>query len=238
MAQSDNHEPIFPLLQDSLQKDPLSDAISCETILNGNGWLLRNSLTKEECKALIEVTEKRGYVNADEYCYQYRDRLNDRLMSDDHELSLFLWDRVKKFVPENISYGSTLCNKPRLNRRFRICRYIGGKNHYFGPHTDGIYPESKHSMSVVTCMFYLNDSSEFTGGLTNFLKLDDKSVTLSVKPEAGLCLIFRQNNVENCLHEGTMVEEGSKYIMRTDIIYSIDFAGMQKRPAKKWPNVM
>ena len=74
-------------------------------------------------------------------------------------------------------------------------------------------------MSLLTCMIYLNDASEFEGGFTNFLQFGTKEVTLSIRPEPGLCVIFRQKEQEHCYHEGTKVMSGLKYILRTDIMY-------------------
>ena len=55
-------------------------------------------------------------------------------------------------------------------------------------------------------MIYLND--DFTGGETTF---DD----VSIQPKTGtaLCFIHEQK------HEGTPVIEGTKYVIRTDVMY-------------------
>jgi hypothetical protein len=37
-------------------------------------FILRNVLSKEECKILIEASEKCGFQNAESYCHMYRDR--------------------------------------------------------------------------------------------------------------------------------------------------------------------
>lgn len=41
---------------------------------------------------------------------------------------------------------------------------------------------------------------------------------ISIKPEAGLCIIFNQK----ILYEGTEVTEGKKYFIRTDIEYDME----------------
>jgi hypothetical protein len=210
-------EPIFPQLKDSLQKE--SPEISCESVLDGNGWILKNTLTEKECKSMIQLTEKLGYEDAESYCFMYRDRLNDRIMTDDPGLADFLWERVKPFVPDEMKAFARNWKVSKLNTRFRICRYRGGIGHHFGPHADGIYPETDNRRSILTCMFYLNDSSEFEGGFTNFLEYGTKKVSLSIAPSPGLCLVFRQRDVEHCLHEGTAVLKGLKYILRTDIMF-------------------
>ena len=212
-----SYKPIFSQLEGSLKKE--TPKVTCEPILNGHGWLLKNTLAEDECKAIIQLTESLGYEDAESYCFMYRNRMNDRIMSDDPQLADFLWDRVKEFVPEEINAFGRLWKASKLNTRFRICRYRGELSHHFGPHCDGIYPESNNRMSILTCMFYLNDSSEFEGGLTNFFKHRTNVVSLSVAPSPGLCLIFHQNEVEHCYHEGTRVLKGLKYILRTDIMF-------------------
>merc|ERR1712051_938897 len=80
-------------------------------------------------------------------------------------------------------------------------------------------------------MFYLN--GQLDGGATRFLKQSGETAQLSnaalerakedvlasVPPEAGLCLLFYQNGL---LHEGEDLYSGSKYILRTDVMFRRD----------------
>lgn len=76
-------------------------------------------------------------------------------------------------------------------------------------------------MTFYTVHLYLNDSAEndaqsdLVGGATAFLsrKLDAK---VDVNPKAGSVLIFQHRGL---FHEGSMVDKGTKYTMRTDILY-------------------
>jgi hypothetical protein len=61
--------------------------------------VLENVLSKEECKLLIGVTEGQGFEEAATYCHMYRDRYNDRLMSDDPQFSQLIFDRIEPFLP-------------------------------------------------------------------------------------------------------------------------------------------
>ena len=180
--------------------------------------MLHRTLTAEECKSIIALSEKIGYQGAKDYCFQYRDRWNDRFMSDDPKLAEFLWERVKDFVPKKIEAFDRTWELDDLNTRFRFCKYIGGEGHYFGAHTDGMYRVDNDHTSLLTCMFYLNGTDEFEGGLTNFIEYKTNKLNYSVKPEPGLCVIFRQVDLR-CYHEGTQVTKGLKYIMRTDIMF-------------------
>lgn len=207
--------PVFQELRPHLEDHgsiprPLPDTFLKE------GVIVRNCLTKRECQAIIDLTEGKGYEDAADYCYMYFNRFNDRLMSDDVELSEFIWERVKEFIPKTVQAFDENWELEKLNTRFRFCKYIGG--HYFGAHTDGSYVVDRDHRSVLTCMFYLNGTDEFEGGLTNFIGYKKKGLNYSVKPEPGLCVIFPQANID-FYHEGTKVTAGRKYIMRTDVMY-------------------
>lgn len=87
-------------------------------------FILSNVLTPEECKALIELSEKRGFEKAETFCHYYRDRYNDRLISDDKYFTDFIWNRVKSFMPEKCD-GWDLHS---LNYRWRFCKYLKGND--------------------------------------------------------------------------------------------------------------
>jgi hypothetical protein len=49
---------------------------------------------------LLIYLQKRGYEAAEKFCWQYNDRYNDRLMSDDPQFSSFILERVKTYIPD------------------------------------------------------------------------------------------------------------------------------------------
>lgn len=115
-----------------------------------------------------------------------------------------------------------------LNECLRFCRYNPGG--FFRPHCDACFKRSDEERSLFTCMFYLDGS--FNGGATRFLRIDgdltyenylrlgaDDQVLASLQPEAGLCLLFFQPGL---LHEGEDVNDGSKHILRTDVMFRRD----------------
>ena len=207
--------PVFTDLRAHLQDQP--PPITKETFL-GDGIVLHNTLTQDECKAFIGLSEQKGYQDASDYCFMYRDRWNDRFMSDDKELAAFLWKRVKQFVPTRVHDLGREWELEDINTRFRFCKYIGGEGHYFGAHTDGMYVVDSDHRSLLTCMWYLNGVDEFEGGLTNFIEHGTQRLKYSVQPKPGLCVIFPQANL-SFYHEGTQVTSGLKYILRTDLMF-------------------
>ena len=154
----------------------------------------------------------------------YRDRLNDRMMSDDKDFADFVWKRIEGLIPKKYIHQGTEWELDDLNSRWRFCKYT--KGHYFGGHTDGAYPENYNRRSFLTFMFYLNSPKDgaYKGGSTNFLKYQkkmtyEKEILHSVIPDAGMALVFLQEDVDY-LHEGALLEEGTKYILRTDVMYN------------------
>jgi len=65
----------------------------------------------------------------------------------------------------------------------------------------------------MTLMLYLNAPRK--GGATNFLDHSDEGRMVSVKPEAGLALLFEHN----LYHEGARLDVGVKYAIRTDVMF-------------------
>lgn len=207
--------PVFADLRPHLQDQP--PPITKGEFL-GDGVVLHNTLTPAECKAIIDLSERKGYQDASEYCFMYVDRWNDRFMSDDKELAAFMWQRVKEYVPDRMEVQGREWQLDDINTRFRFCKYIGGQGHYFGAHTDGMYVVDADHRSLLTCMWYLNGVGDFEGGLTNFIEYKTRKLNYSVQPEPGLCVIFPQASLK-FYHEGTKVLSGLKYILRTDIMF-------------------
>jgi prolyl 4-hydroxylase len=102
----------------------------------------------------------------------------------------------------------TACNSHAigLNELFRFYRYQPGQE--FKKHRDNSYIRNNKEASYFTFMIYLNDN--FTGGATTF-----KDIV--VKPKQGTALVF-YHYLE---HEGSEVTEGTKYVLRSDIMFRL-----------------
>ena len=73
--------------------------------------------------------------------------------------------------------------------------------------------------SRLTFLMYLND--DFEGGETTFFlpKKDGGLGGWKVQPKIGSVLVFPQGNEASLLHEGTKVTNGTKWVVRTDVLY-------------------
>jgi predicted 2-oxoglutarate/Fe(II)-dependent dioxygenase YbiX len=130
-------------------------------------------------------------------------RNNERVMFTDAAMAALLLDRVRAEAPADIG-GSTLVG---ANELLRCYRYKPGM--YFSPHVDGSFVRDDLECSWYTLIVYLN--ADFEGGHTTFLVEPE----VSIKPEAGMALLFQHPIV----HEGSLVTRGTKYVVRSDLMY-------------------
>lgn len=172
-------------------------------------------LSPEQCRQFIDLAEQGGFepatVRMKEGAQMRTDiRNNDRYIFDDFDLAAELWTGVEPFMD-----AFDLDVQPvALNERFRFYRYDPSQR--FKRHRDGI--ESIRGLtSRVTFMVYLNDDCR--GGETTFIEYayeDGKRVedAIRIAPKTGTALMFKHR----LWHEGTPVQEGRKYVLRTDVL--------------------
>jgi hypothetical protein len=170
-------------------------------------------LSQEECASLIQRSENLRYEPGTVADVVIEDvRNNERVLLDDPVLAADLFERSKPFLPPVIE-GKSLTG---FNERWRFYRYQPRQT--FKPHRDGSYFRIKtFEESQITFMIYLNDG--MIGGETRFFAGMDEAFRgrpyLSVKPKEGMALAF----VHAIWHEGAVVQSGTKYVLRTDVMY-------------------
>jgi WD40 repeat protein len=177
--------------------------------------LFTDLLSQDETQALIRRARNTGFVSA-EGAYPPTYRNNDRLVIDTEETASWLFERLGARLPALlVDEEGVTWRLHGFNSRFRMCRYHGGQ--HFSIHRDGAHFESSDRRSFLTAMVYLNGHEEFVGGSTRFFDKpgDDRKLTKEIWPQAGAAVVFDHR----LWHDGAPVEAGSKYIMRTDIMY-------------------
>lgn len=132
----------------------------------------------------------------------------------------------------------------RVNERLRFLRYQGGE--FFDVHGDGVYvTPDRQERSFITIHLYLNGEGEqdldelrrekraagdsgqhnrdvdgrLLGGATSFMEMTGigkEDQHMRVFPRTGSVLVFQQRDL---LHSGDPVVRGTKYTMRSDIMY-------------------
>jgi hypothetical protein len=127
-------------------------------------------------------------------------RSNTRVMLDDCALAARIWERARDHLPMFLDGRQAIA----MNERFRYYRY--GPGQYFDWHADASFRRANGEASRLSFIMYLND--DFTGGET---AVKNKVIT----PKRSMALFF----LHELLHEGRPVTSGTKYVMRTDVMY-------------------
>jgi prolyl 4-hydroxylase len=171
-------------------------------------FTLSEVLSAQECQDLILWTEREGYSEAPINTAFGMQRIpevrnNERVMVDDHQRADWLWERLREHLPLEWEGWRVV----GLNERLRYYRYHPGQ--YFRWHHDGCFRRSREERSMLTLMVYLND--DFLGGETQF----DVGLRHAVRPERGSALVFEHQ----VRHQGEEVFDGTKYVLRTDVMY-------------------
>jgi len=201
-------------------------------------YQLSGVLSAVECSSIIDLSESLGYLPDAAVSLPRSIRHNDNVVwiVDDttHEL---LWQRVAPFCTDDDGIFSG-CAGLGLNQRFRFYRY--GEGDFFQPHTDGAWPGSRvidgalvtnafdDRYSQMTFLIFLNDN--FEGGATRFLvnaddprspaRRGDRVKIVDVRTPAGGVLCFPHGmHPLHCLHSSEPIVSGTKYIIRTDLLY-------------------
>jgi prolyl 4-hydroxylase len=168
--------------------------------------VVHDFLSPPECAGLVKRIEHLGpaaapiTLGAGRAVMRPEIRNNDRVMFEDVSLAAALFERLRSALPvrEEAAIG--------LNERFRGYRYTRGQ--HFRPHFDGAYVRNERERSDITLLLYLSDG--FVGGETLFNDLE-----LRVAPRTGMALLFDHQ----ILHEGCAVLGGTKYVLRSDVMY-------------------
>lgn len=172
--------------------------------------------SESECDNFLSEDIRNSFQKAiTNYPTYYRN--NDRLVIDSQEIANSLFAKVEEYLPQTIQIDSGFWHLRGINSRFRFCRYSAGQ--YFHRHLDGVYHHSKTVQSKLTFMLYLNSATFFDGGRTLFFKNKDaQDIWASYLPQQGDLIVFDHN----IWHEGEELKRGEKYILRSDILYSIE----------------
>lgn len=199
---------------------------------------LLNVLSPEECQRLIELSEALGYLPDAAVSLPREVRHNDNMTwVTDETTDQLIWQRCQHLLqdPNNYFQG----RKPSgINARFRFYRY--GEGDYFKFHTDGAWPGSRiidnqlvtdaypGHYSEMTFLILL--SEDFDGGATRFrVNADDplapvrgatnlKDVDIRTPAGSVLCFPHGMHPLHR-VHSSVPVEQGTKYIIRTDILF-------------------
>ncbi|TXI24978.1 MAG: hypothetical protein E6Q67_01770 [Roseateles sp.] len=128
-----------------------------------------------------------------------RVRNNERTLVESPSWVALLWERLSQVELPTLDGAQAV----GLPKDLRFYKYLPGQR--FKMHKDGPWREGGLT-SKLTLLVYLND--EFTGGATDFREF-------LVVPKTGMALLF----VHDSWHEGAAVAAGTKYVVRSDVMY-------------------
>mmetsp|Transcript_55135 Transcript_55135/g.129085 ORF Transcript_55135/g.129085 Transcript_55135/m.129085 type:complete len:252 (-) Transcript_55135:31-786(-) len=190
-------------------------------------FVLHNVLTAAECDQLIEASEFTGYTEdaAVSLGRDIRHNENCVWIAQD-ELCTIPFERCRPKLPVEQRLGAAV----GLNARWRFYKY--GPGDIFKAHTDGSWPGSGiepkdgslvrdaygDRWSLLTWVLYLNDN--FKGGATRFFLDDDKPEEVPARRGSALCF-YHGHHPWSHVHEGGKVHDGTKYIIRSDVLYML-----------------
>lgn len=163
-------------------------------------WFVDDIYSAAECAEFIVLIERSSPTLATNNPL-YRDQ--DRVIRDDAEIANELFRRLRPHLPERMGD----LRLARLNERLRFYRYRPGQR--FEPHMDHWYRPSDREITLHTVLAYFND--DFEGGETAFQEQVQETVT----PRRGRVALFQHK----LRHEGRPVIRGTKYAMRSDVVY-------------------
>ncbi|KAJ0406761.1 hypothetical protein ATCC90586_009410 [Pythium insidiosum] len=221
LAKAATVSPVASLRLDAARR-PLKPAYLHEDLI----YAIPSFLSKSECERVIKFAEGQSFARVTQRAtklYAFRD--NDRILLRMPEFAELLWQRMKPLVPAEYE-GMYAAG---LNPAIRFYRYSKGQR--FGCHVDQSDVDAETGYhSRFTVLVYLNDASDsaLVGGETIFYGNEagakEQTVVLSVSPATGSALVHGHG--DRCLlHEGALVKEGAKYLLRTDGYELQEFLG-------------
>jgi hypothetical protein len=175
-----------------------------------------NVLSLDECQALIDLCEEKGFTTASLYTDKdgvehYSDtRKSQRLILDSVPFAETLWKRIQRHVP---TQWKPYEEPVGLNERLRILKYMPGDE--FKPHRDGNFISAEGHISRITLLIYLNEGYE--GGFTHYYTHD--GLWLGIPPKTGL-VVLQDQNLYHCVPP---LLNGCKYALRTEVMMRIPY---------------
>ena len=175
----------------------------------------KDLLSEKECDFLVKISHDIGYQQTEFSDSKAKIHNNSRNKNTNNyynrELAQTILMRLKDHIPIEFR-GSKLVS---VNDAFRFFRYE--KGHEFNWYRDGKFSNSRAEVNQFTLLVYLND--DFEGGHTTFTSrhtpYDFEEFWL--KPKKGDGLAF----YHDLTHRGDKVFSGTKYVLRSDLMYDL-----------------
>jgi hypothetical protein len=195
-------------------------------------FVLDGVLTSQECDQLRAVATHLGFRPDHPVDMDHPTGIDSCEWLVDCGIQNVIYERVQNFLPSHMANNST--SRHSINPRWRFFRYA--QDCLYRPHIDGSWPESRINAngeyecdesgsikSYLTFLIYLTD--DFEGGETRYyFPSETGMMARGVVPKKGAVMVFPQANTASLIHEGSAVTKGTKYVIRTDVLFQTNDA--------------
>ncbi|TFK43012.1 hypothetical protein BDQ12DRAFT_677182 [Crucibulum laeve] len=201
--------------------------LECRTILEDQILVIDDFFSPAECKAYVKFIDNLPLELTPPKKRGEAERVNHRFsvtsLDFAQKLHALLTPHLPSF-PYPASVKRPNSDTPRLphsfNSNIRVYKYTPAQ--YFGPHYDDTVRDTlTGAKSEWTLLIYLTGIEDgIEGGETLFYK-DERGKpreTISTPLTRGTALLHRHGQ-ECMLHEGSEVKKGTKYVLRTDLMF-------------------
>lgn len=210
---------IFPELSEK-------NHVRCDTFLEDQVLLLKNVFTPTECQTFVDFIDSQPLELTPPKKRGEADRINYRVSISSPEFAGRLWTVLRPHLP-SFPYPASVTPPAAgariahsLNSNIRVYKYTPSQR--FNPHYDDSVRDAKTgAVSEWTLLIYLTGVEDgVRGGETIFYPNSKAkaSEAMVVPLTRGTALLHRHGG-ECLLHEGSQVRSGTKYILRSDIMF-------------------
>eukprot|EP00977_Amphora_coffeiformis_P016218 scaffold4955_cov204-Amphora_coffeaeformis.AAC.6 len=189
-------------------------------------FVLDGVLTSRECDQLRAVATRLGFRPDHPVGMDHPTGIDSCEWLVDSSIRDVIYQRVQDLLPSQMAHNAT---RHSINPRWRFFRYA--QDCVYRPHIDGSWPESRINAngeyecdesgrvkSYLTFLIYLAD--DFEGGETRYyFPSETGMMARGVIPKKGAVMVFPQANTASLIHEGSAVTKGTKYVVRTDVLF-------------------
>jgi len=200
--------------------------IRCDTFLEDQVLLLNNVFTPAECRTFVDFIDGQPLELTPHKKRGEADRVNYRVSMPSPEFAGRLWTVLRPHLP-SFPYPASVTPQATgtrmahsLNSNMRLYKYTPSQ--HFNPHYDDSVRDAKTgAVSEWTLLIYLTGVEDgVRGGETIFYPNSKAkaSEAMAVPLRRGMALLHRHGD-ECLLHEGSQVRSGTKYVLRSDIMF-------------------
>ncbi|ETW85994.1 hypothetical protein HETIRDRAFT_414969 [Heterobasidion irregulare TC 32-1] len=198
--------------------------IPCRVLLEDQILVLDNVFTPEECSQFVRFIDKQPLQLTPPKKKGEADRVNHRLSITSVAFAQHLFALLSPHLlafpyPASQKRLNSLSRPAHsLNSNIRLYKYT--PNQHFGQHYDDWVRDTETgAKSEWTLLIYLTGAEDgVEGGETIFYPSSKSSDAIVVPLTRGTVLLHRHGH-ECLLHEGSEVRRGTKYVLRSDVMF-------------------